>query len=96
MKPLAFAPGWAIAVAALAGCASSGVTMLNSGVYLVKKQGGAGIVGYTDLLLADLHEESVAFCLRDGRTAEALKESETPATWARPGSAELRFRCVQA
>jgi hypothetical protein len=84
------------ATAAAAGCAGSGVVLIvGSDTNVVRKQ--MGLVGYTPSLLAELHEESDAFCLRTGRLVETIQVLQIPGNaFEQPAAAEMRFRCVPA
>jgi hypothetical protein len=80
----------------LAGCASSGVVLVGADeTYLIRTHDDIGLIGYARPLLTDLHSESQAFCLRTGRAAEPVKETESAGLPLLHGTtAELKFRCV--
>jgi hypothetical protein len=84
-----------IAMAALAGCASTGVVQTERDLYMIGKKHPAMSWGTSPTLKAEAYAEANEFCARDGRSVETVKLDEIGASFARSAGVELQFRCVK-
>lgn len=84
----------ALLVAAIAGCASTGVVPTGQDVFMLAKTGGApGMSGAE--VTADLYREANAFCTQKHRQMETIKVTEHDwRAFVRMASSKLEFRCV--
>jgi hypothetical protein len=84
-----------VAVAALAGCASSGVIPVGNGTYMVTKKSAGGLFVSGSQVKADLYLEANDYCVRQGKVVDTVSASAQNAIpFARLPNAELQFRCV--
>ena len=82
-------------VAAIAGCASTGVVPADRGTYMISKQSAAGVFGTPDGVKADIYKEANEFCARTDQAIETVTiEVKGAIPFVRTGSALLQFKCV--
>ena len=85
-------------MAALVGCASSGVIPADGDTFLITKKNSGGVFGNAEALKGDLYQEANDFCRSKGagkqvQTVNASHEGAIP--FVRMGGASLQFRCVE-
>ncbi|MDQ1919487.1 hypothetical protein [Massilia pseudoviolaceinigra] len=79
----------------LAGCASSGPVQTGKDTYMIAKTSGGGMFVSGATVKADLIQEGVAFCTKNGKTLELISgEGKNAIPFARTSSAEISFKCV--
>jgi hypothetical protein len=84
-----------VTLAALAGCASTGVVQTDKDVFLISKQSAAGIFGTPDGVRADIYAEANAHCAKSSKAVETVSaEVKDAKPFVRQGSASLQFRCI--
>lgn len=83
------------AMAALAGCASTGIVQTGDGTYMVAKKSAAGVFTSGATVKAGLYQEASDFCAKDGKVVETITATSANAIpFARMPQAEINFRCV--
>lgn len=83
-----------VVVAAMLGCASTGVVPMNQGTYLIAKKSAQVGFGPPIAAKAEVYSEANEFCAKEGKAAETLKLDETHSGFARSAAVSLEFRCV--
>lgn len=84
-----------LCVAALAGCASSGVVQTNANEYMLAKSSAGGMFVSGESVKADLYIEANEFCSKRGMVVETIAaEGKNAIPFARTSSASLNFRCA--
>lgn len=85
----------AAAIAALAGCASSGIIPTGADTYMVTKKSAAGVLTSGSEIKAELYVEANSFCGHQGKVVDTISTTAQNAIpFARMPNAELQFRCV--
>ncbi|MFB9242262.1 hypothetical protein IV454_16885 [Massilia antarctica] len=89
-------PFLSLALAALlAGCSSSGPVQTGKDTYMIAKTSGGGMFVSGATVKADLIQEGVAFCAKNGKTLELISGvGKNAIPFARTSSAEISFKCV--
>lgn len=82
------------AVAALAGCASTGVVPMDQDSYMIGKKDGSPGIGVSLTNKAEVYREANVFCREKGLEVKTLNVTTTPARPGQLGSTELLFRCA--
>ncbi len=85
-----------LVLAALSGCASTGVIQTDPGVYMLAKQSAGGLFVSGEEVKADLYIEANAFCAKQGgRQVQTINaESANAIPFAHTSQAKIAFRCV--
>jgi hypothetical protein len=84
-----------VAALALAGCASTGVVSMGSGMYLVSKRSPQVGFGPPVAAKADVYKQASEFCTKQDGTVETVDFQGTNSGFAKPASAQLQFKCVK-
>jgi hypothetical protein len=84
----------ALCVAVLAGCASTGIVPMDSGVYMMSKKSAQVGFGPPVGIKGEAYAEANDFCARKGQTVQTTRYEETNAGFARSAAVALEFRCV--
>ncbi|WP_213956304.1 hypothetical protein [Variovorax sp. dw_954] len=79
------------AAAALAGCASTGVVPIGSGMYMASKQGGAFTYS-GGTVKAELYADAAKYCAQSGKQVVPVNSESKDSGW-NYASAEIQFRC---
>ncbi len=87
---------WAslVAVAALVGCASTGVVQTGRDTYLIAKKSRQVGFGPPIGVKGEAYSEANEFCAKEGKAVETLKLEQTNSGFARAAAVSLEFRCV--
>jgi len=87
---------WAslVAVAALVGCASTGVVPTGQDTYLIAKKSPQVGFGPPIGVKGEVYSEANEFCAKEGKAVETLKLEQTNSGFARAAAVSLEFRCV--
>jgi hypothetical protein len=84
-----------LAVACIAGCASTGVVPTGRGEYMISKTDIGDTWSEGAKVLAKLYIEGNEFCAERGMELERISEETAPGrVFVRNASATLRFRCI--
>ena len=83
-----------IALALLAGCASTGIVPMDKGTYLIAKKSAQVGFGPPIGIKGEAYTEANDFCSKEGKAVETLKYEETNAGFARSAAVSLEFRCI--
>lgn len=84
-----------IALAAIAGCASTGIVPTGQDTYMVAKKSAAGVATSGSTIKAEIYVEASEYCARTGLVVETITVTSANAIpFARMPQAELNFRCV--
>lgn len=81
-------------MAALAGCASSGIVPTGQDTYIVSKAGAGGGFTSGSTVKAAVYVEANEFCAKSSKFVEKISDNSTEAAFGKFPSAELQFRCV--
>ena len=84
-----------VAVAAVAGCASTGVIPVDKDTYMVSQRSAQVGFGPAIEAKADVYREANDFCKKQSKKVETVNFENTNSGFARPGSAALQFKCVE-
>lgn len=84
------------AVAALAGCASSGVIPTGADTYMITAKSAGGMFTNGNAVLAELYKEANAFCSAQGGKVvqSTATNAQNAIPFARMPNARLEFKCV--
>lgn len=88
----------AIAVAALAGCASNtGIIPIGTDTYMVSRQAATGFSG-SGSLKAEAFQEANAYCAGQGKSLQVVstQEAQPPFVFGNYPKAEVQFMCLRA
>jgi hypothetical protein len=77
-----------------AGCASTGVVLMEKDKYMVAKRSAQAGRGPVYGAQADVYREANEFCGKQGKDVETVNLIMNDAEFAKPGSVSLEFRCV--
>jgi putative hemolysin len=80
----------------VAGCASTGVVPIGSDTYMIGKRSAQAGFGPPVQAQADVYKEATAYCAKQGKSLETVKLDAQDSGFARPGSVQLQFRCVES
>lgn len=87
----------ALCAALLAGCASSGVIPMGSGIYMLSKTSAGCGMASADGVKAGLYKEAGAFCQKSGKDIDVLDTSgKNGIVMVQCASAEIKFSCVSS
>jgi hypothetical protein len=81
---------------AVTACVSTGVIETNPGVYTIAKRSAQAGFGPPVATTAAIYREANQFCAKDGKKVETVALNEVNSGFAKPGSATLSFKCVDA
>ena len=84
----------ACSFAFLAGCASTGIVPMDSGVYMLSKKSAQVGFGPPVGIKGEVYAEANEFCARTGQSVQTTRYEETNAGFARSAAVALEFRCV--
>lgn len=87
----------AVGTALLAGCASSGVIPMGSGIYMLSKTSAGCGMASAEGVEAGLYKEAGTFCQKSGKDIEVLDTSgKNGIVMVQCASAEIKFSCVSS
>jgi hypothetical protein len=81
-------------VAALVGCASTGVVSTGTDTFLIAKKSPQVGFGPPIGIKGEVYSEANKFCAKKGKTVETLKLEQTDSGFARAAAVSLEFRCI--
>jgi hypothetical protein len=82
-------------VALLSACASTGITPMNAGTYLIAKKSPQIGFGPPIGIKAEAYQEANAHCATENKAVETLKLEETNSGFGRAAAVSLEFKCVE-
>jgi hypothetical protein len=84
----------AAAVAALAGCVSTGPIPIGEDTFMISKKGAGG--GFTSVgaIKGEVFQEANAYCVSQGKKFQVVSTNEHPAGFGRFPEAEVQFMCL--
>lgn len=84
-----------VLMAALAGCASSGIIPTGPDTYMVTKKSAGGLFTSGNAVLADLYIEANEYCSHRGQVVDTVNtNAQNAIPFARVPNARLDFKCV--
>ena len=75
-------------------CTSTGVVPMDAGTFMIGKRSAEDGFGPPLKIEADVYREAVDFCSRMVKTVETTTIDVVDGAFARPGSVNLHFRCI--